>query len=195
MAGGRDYAAEYRRRKQRARELGFAGPRELAKARRPLRLADFGLLPDAARESRTAALRVVARARIEGTTVEATARELQVPMRVVRFWAGEALEPTRRGRTLPTPGDRLLRLRPLLVEGEDEVVFVAVRGSRAADRANRIFDVQWQYVSGRADESDLEEIRGLRVGGRTALSDPAQLAFLALANAIDPDIVYRELFE
>ena len=46
----------------------------------------------------------------------------------VRYWAAEALEPTRRGRTLPREGDRMLRLRPLIVVDANELVFVTVRG-------------------------------------------------------------------
>ena len=110
----------------------------------------------------------------------------------VRYWAAEALEPTRRGRTLPREGDRMLRLRPLIVVDANELVFVTVRGSRAADRADQVFDIQWRYVNGQADESELDTIEGVRIGGRTVESDPDRLLYLARANALDALEAYRE---
>lgn len=136
---------------------------------------------------------MVQRARLDRTTVEAAAAQAGVPMGDVRYWAGAALEPTRQGRTLPREGDRLLRLRPLLVEGESELVFVPVRGSRVADRADAVFDVQWRYVTGQADEAELDQIRGLRIAGRTVESSPDRLDYLARAGGLDADEVYREL--
>jgi transposase-like protein len=194
MAGRRDYKAEYRRRQQRARQFGF--PSYSAQRRAPRRLTgpgDFGRLPEAARESRSEAFRVVAFARRQQTTVEAAARELEVPVSTVRYWAPEALEPRRGGLTLPREADRLLRLRPLLLEGEREVTFVAVRGSRAADRADEVFNLQWQYVTGKADAADLERVRGVRIAGRTVETDPDRLGYLARAGAIDIPEAYRSI--
>jgi hypothetical protein len=194
MARKRDYSLEYQRRQRRAQELGFAS--ESARRRAPrqlMRPEQFALLPDSAREKRTHALSVVHRARVRRTTVEEAASELGVPMSTVRYWAGEALEPRRRGRTLPHRGDRLLRLRPLLVEGEDEIVFVPVRGSRAADRADAVFDVQWRYAVGAADEAEFEQLRGVRIGGRLVESDPDRIDYLARAGEINVPEAYREL--
>jgi hypothetical protein len=194
VASGRDYAAEYRRRKQRARELGF--PSDSARRLGPRRLghvSDFARLPESARASRSQALSVVHRARAQRTTVEEAANELGVSVRSVRYWAGEALEPTRRGRTLPRAGDRLLRLRPLILEGENELVFVAVRGSGAADRADAVFDLQWRFITGQADEAELDQIRGARIAGRVVESEPDRLEHLARAGTLDSDEIYREL--
>jgi hypothetical protein len=194
MAQRRDYQAEYRRRQQRARGLGF--PSYSVQRRSPRRLTspgDFGRLPEAARESRTDALRVLAFARDQQTTVEAAARQLDVPIATVRYWVPEALEPRRQGLTLPREADRLLRLRPLMLEGESEVTFVAVRGSRAADLADEVFNLQWQYVNGRADAADLERIRGDRIAGRTVEADPDRLGYLARAGAIDIPEAYRSI--
>jgi hypothetical protein len=194
MARRRDYAAEYERRNLRARMLGFRGEAARRMAPRHLRSAkDFRLLPEAARESRSRVLSVVHRSRGDRTSVEEQAAAAGIEMWEVRYWAAEALERTRRGRTLPTVGDRLLRLRPLVVEGADELEFVLVRGSRAADEADRIFGVQWRFITGQADETELDSIGGARVGGRTAESDPGRLEFLALAGAIDTLEAYREL--
>jgi hypothetical protein len=174
--------------------LGFES--EWARRQAPRRLrsvGDFGRLPEAARQSRTDALRVVGRARRERTTIEAAARAMGVDPAVVAYWAPEAIEPARKGWTLPNPGDRLLRLRPLLLEGDAEVGFVAVRGSRAADRADRVFDVQWRYANGQADESELAAIDGVRVAGRRVEADPERIRYLAAAGALNPEDVYQAL--
>jgi hypothetical protein len=194
MARKRDYRSEYRRREQRARELGFAGEWARRKApRRPRNVAEYALLPEAARSSRSASLSVVHRSRRGPMSVEESAAAAGVPMWEVRYWAADALQPTRRGRTLPRKGDRLLRLRPVMLEGESDVVFVAVRGSRAADRADAVFDVQWRVANDLADEFELEHIRGVRVAGRTVESDADRLRQLALAQAFNTDEVYREI--
>jgi hypothetical protein len=146
-----------------------------------------------ARQSRTDALSVLGRARHERTTIEAAAAAAGISPDIVAYWAPEALEPARQGWTLPRPGDRLLRLRPMLLAGEDEVTFVAVRGSRAADRADLVFDVQWRYANNQADESDLQQIAGIRIAGQQVEADPERLRYLAAAGALDTDEAYRAL--
>jgi hypothetical protein len=194
VAARRDYRAEYRRRQRRARQLGFESESQRRKAPRRLRtVGDFARLPEAARQSRTDALSVLGRARRERITVEAAARAAGVSPEVVRYWAPEALEPARKGWTLPRSGDRLLRLRPVLLEGESETTFVAVRGSRAADRAHAAYDVQWRYANGSADEDELRKLKGTRIGGQEVESDPGRIRYLAAAGALDPDPAYRSL--
>jgi hypothetical protein len=179
----RDYQREYQRRNLLARERGFVGYWQERRAPRQLRrVEDFVRLPESARHSRTEAMRVVGLARQERTTVEAAARKLKVPVGSVRYWAGDALEPTRQGRTLPRVSDGLTRLRPIFLVGEPEVVLVALRGSRAADRAHAIFAVQWMFITGEADTSSLEAIRGKRVAGRTVESDPDVLRRIGSAG-------------
>jgi hypothetical protein len=194
MAKRRDYAAEYRRRQELAKERGFESYwQERRSPRRLIRSQDFSLLPERARDSRTKALRVVSLARDEKTTAEEVAGRLGVPMRDVRYWAREALRPTRHGKTLPTRGDRIARLRPVIFEGDDESSFVIVRGSRAAERADFVFDIQWRFIAGHAEEAELELIRGLRFGGRVVESDPDRLEFLGRAGAIDIGEAYRDV--
>jgi hypothetical protein len=194
VAARRDYRAEYRRRQRRARQLGFESEAQRRKAPRQLRkVADFARLPEAARKSRTDALSVVSRARRERITVEAAARAEGVSPEVVRYWAPEAIEPVRKGWTVPRSGDRLLRLRPVLLEGESEVTFVAMRGSRAADRAHAAFDVQWRYANGSADEDELRQLEGTRIAGHKVEADPERLRYLAAAGALDTDDAYRGL--
>jgi hypothetical protein len=178
---------------ERARRLGFPSDAARRRAPRTLRkLADFRLLPEAARESRSRALSVVHQSRVFELWVEEAAAISGVRMWEVRYWAGEALQPSRRGHTLPREADRILRLRPLVVEGQDELVFVPIRGSRAADRADHVFDVQWRFVTGKADESELDTIRGIRIGGKTVKSDPDRLTYLGRLNALDTVEAYRE---
>jgi hypothetical protein len=194
MARRRDYAAEARRRNELAGERGFASYWQQRRA--PRRLSgpgDFALLPESARESRSKALSVIGHARAERKTAEEAAAELKVSMTTARYWAGEALEPQRRGRTLPTRGDRLTRLRPIVLEGQSEASFVVVRGSRAAERADAIFAVQWGYGTGQVDALELDSIRGLRVAGKTVEADPDRLLRLAQAGAIDLPEAYREI--
>jgi hypothetical protein len=190
----RDYAAEYRRRQELARERGFESYwQERRSPRRLLRSGDFSLLPYPVRDSRSKAERVIKLARAERITVEEAADRLHVPMQHVRYWMPEALRPTRRGKTLPTRGDRIARLRPVIFEGEDGSSFVTVRGSRATERADLVFDIQWRFIAGHAEEAELELIRGVRIAGRTVESDPDRLEYLGRARAIDVDEAYRDV--
>jgi hypothetical protein len=194
VAARRNYQAEYRRRQRRARQLGFDSEWQRRKAPRlPRSLADYRLLPEKARRSRTDALSVLNRARHQRMTIEAAAAAAGISPETVRYWAPEALEPARQGWTLPRPGDRLLRLRPVLLAGDDEVTFVPVRGSRAADRAHALYDVQWRYATGEADQSELHQIEGVRIAGREVEADPERVRYIAAAGGLDTDDAYREL--
>jgi hypothetical protein len=130
-------------------------------------------------------------ARESRLTIEEAASRDGTPAQVVRWWLPDALQPTRRGRTLPRHGDRELRLRAVLFEGDDRVEFVGVRGSHVAQRASRIFDVQWRYPHGEATDEELASIRGQRVAGRTVESDPARLVAMAEAGSFDIEAAYR----
>lgn len=193
MAGRRDYKAEYRRRQQLARERGFTGYWQARNAKRPRTTEGLARLPEAAREARKAAFRVVQIARQEKIPVEVAASRMGVPMAVVRYWAPEALAPATAGRTAVTKGDRLLRLRPVILEGSEGVEFIAIRGSRAADRAAAVFDVQWRYINGDASEAEVRRLAGLKVSGRPVESDPDRLEFIGVRGGFDADAVYREL--
>lgn len=192
MARRRDYQVEYRRRQELARQRGFSSYWQARHAKRPKSLEDLKELPLSARESRSEALRVVQVARQERIPADVAAARLGVPIGVVRFWVAEALEPTA-GRSAVKSADRLLRLRPMIREGGDDVEFVATRGSRVAQRATAVFDVQWRYIHG---DASLEEVRGLagsKVAGVPVESDPARLELIGLRGGFDTDAVYREL--
>jgi hypothetical protein len=194
MPRRRDYAAEYRRRQQCARERGFSSYWEQRQAPRRLRSArDLDRLPEAALESRTDAFRVLRLARERGISVEDAACQLGVSPSLVRWWLPEALQPTRDGRTLPTKGDRIVRARLLFVDidaGESELTWVTVRGPREADRAHGAFDVQWRFLAGRASEGELRGLRGLRIGGHSATWDPDRLEGAGRAGVDVPE-AYR----
>jgi len=189
----RDYRREYEERNRRAHERGFASYwKQRLAPRLPRRPADFGRLPEEARESRSAALGVVSRARDTGSSLEEAARELRVPMSVVRWWAPDAVGPTRHGRTFPTPADRLLRLRPVVVRGKG-LVFLPVRGSRQADLARAVWDVQWRFMHGEASVDELARVRDVRIAGEVVETDPDELERLGDSRRFDPDDPYREI--
>lgn len=194
MASKRDYKAEYRRRHQRARARGFSGyaqqRRFSAKLRSP---KDLARLPESARSARSDALRVLNLSRVQGISIEQAAHEDMLPVDVVRFWAGDALEPKRRGLTLARRGDRMLRLRPIFLTGVDAVRFVAIHGSRASDRAGEIFDVQYRFIQGEASLDELAGIAGERVAGRTVEADPGRLITIGEVGGADIVEAYREV--
>ena len=192
MGRSRDYRAEYRRRQERARLLGFTSYGQQRRAPRRLRrMSDFGRLPDAARESRTDALSVVRVARRDRIPIEDAAVQLGVSVEAVRWWAPDALTPSSGGRTFAKRGDRILRLRPVIVEGDSEVSFVTVRGSGAALGAEEAFDVQWRFITGQASEAELASIQGVRIGGQTVEADPDRLEAIAAAGGVDVPETYR----
>ncbi|MGH3427234.1 MAG: hypothetical protein ACRDQZ_06660 [Mycobacteriales bacterium] len=194
MARERDYRAEYERRQELARQRGFSGYWQQRTAPRTRRgQLDPTRLPGKAREGRRDALSVIHLARETGVSVEIAAALRGVPMQRVRWYAKDALGPTRNGRTMPTRADRMPRLRPVFVEGEDHVVFVTLRGSRAADRLADAFDVQWRYLHGDATDDEVRALAGLRAGGRRVEADPRRLDVIAALGEPNPDEVYREL--
>jgi hypothetical protein len=194
VASKRDYQAEYRRRQQRARARGFGGyaqqRRFSARIRTP---GDLGRLPERARAARSDSLRVLRLARDQRAPVEQVAREQQLSVDVVRYWAGDGLAPTRGGATYAKRGDRMLRVQPIILRGEDQVTFIAIRGDRATARAQRIFDVQYSFIEGHAGLDELQDIAGSKVTGREVESDPGRLAHIADAGGFDLIDAYREL--
>ncbi len=129
---------------------------------------------------------------IGGISVEEAARENQIPIQVVHWWGREGLEPKRGGVTLPKRGDRLLRVRAIILDDGDGVEFISVRGSNAAYRAQQIFDVQYRFIEGTASESELAGIAGRKVAGRRVESDPDRLEAIAAAGDLDVIEAYRE---
>jgi len=188
----RNHRAEYRRRQELARARGFRNYAEQRRAPRKIRNAkDLARLPLSARDSRSDALRVLRISREERLPIEAVARREGVPADSVRWWAPDALRPTRGGRTLPTIGDRLLRLRPIILEDAGGVDFVEVRGSAATGRVEDAFDLQWGFITGRVDASELERLRGVRATGRPVEANPERLREIAAAGGVDVPEAYK----
>jgi hypothetical protein len=183
---------KYQRDKALAAERGFGSVRAMrAMDRAPRGLEGLLGLPGPVRESRADADAAIRTARRERIPVEVAARRQHTSLATVRWFFPEALEPTRRGRTRPTRADRHLRVRTFI--SGDERVFVTVRGSKAADAAAEANALQWQFVHGRADERQLERLRGLRIGGRPVQADAGELMEVARRGEFDPDELYREL--
>lgn len=182
----------YERSKALASERGFTSVRTMRRANRlPRTAAELTGLPSPARGSRSAAVAAVARSRDRRLPLDVTGGLEGVSLATIRFWLPDAVGRTRHGRTLVTPADRHLRLRPLAVEGE--VTFVETHGSHAASRAMWAFGVQWDFIHGQATEADLARLRGLRIGGRLVEADPDVLEHLARAGEFRLDEQYREL--
>jgi hypothetical protein len=154
-------------------------------------LSDLLSLPEPARNSRAAADAAVRGARRERIPVEDSARRERTSVGTVGFWFPEALRPTRKGRTRPTRADRHLRVRTFI--SGDRRVFVAVRGSKAADAAADANALQWLYVHNRADARQLERLHRLRIGGHLVQADAGELLEVARRGEFDPDDLYREL--
>jgi hypothetical protein len=162
-------------------------------------IEDYQDLSESERTARSRALQALAIARREGRELEWAAGQAGASMDEVREWVGDALRPTRRGRTFAKPWDSLARVRPLFFvpESDDEpggLDFVVLHSSGEASEAERIFDDQYRFIEGTASRSDVERHRGKRVAGREVEADPEVL--IAIGEAGDADIVerYRELF-
>jgi hypothetical protein len=182
----------YQRDKELANERGFGSVRAMRVAeRRPTRLEQVLHLPEAARSSRAEADAVVRQARRQRLPIEPIAAANGLDRLTVLFWFPEALKPTRRGRTRVTRADRQLRVRTFI--SGDERVFVAVKGSRAADSAADANAAQWLFTHGKARRDDVERLGGLRIGGYLVQADPEILIEVARRGEFDPEDLYREL--
>jgi hypothetical protein len=92
---------------------------------------------------------------------------------------------------VPTRGDRLLRLRPIILEDAPGVDFIESRGSAATQRVEEAFDLQWAFITGRIDVSELSRLRGVRAAGRSVEADPERLREIAAAGGVDVPEAYR----
>ena len=184
--------SRYQRDKQLAAERGYPSVRAMRRTRpNPQRLEEFLGLPEPVRSARASAEAAIRRARRERTSVELAAGRERTSVATVRWFFPDAILPRRDGRTRPARADRYLRVRTFIAG--DRRVFVAVRGSRAADAAAEANALQWQYVHGRADPRQLERLRGLRIGGQLVQADPDELIEVARRGEFDPDELYRDL--
>ncbi|MGH2965987.1 MAG: hypothetical protein ACRDMH_11480 [Solirubrobacterales bacterium] len=190
----RNYKAEYRRRQRLARGRGFTSYAQQRRFSPKIGSArDLGRLPESARGARSEALHVVQVARERGISIEEAARQEGVAIEPVRWWARDALKPKRVGKTLPSKGDRLLRLYPVFLAGEPDLQFVEIRGSNAARRAQRVFDVQYRFIEGNASVEELRSLTGQRVAGRLVESDPERLEAIGERGGVDIPEAYREV--
>lgn len=179
MARRRDYAAEYRRRQERARAEGYrsywAKRTDLRQVRGPRDLRELSV---AEQEARARALETVSRMRSHDLSLTEAARQAATTPATVRRWAGASLVSEGR-RVRVRPGDRLYRR--MRVVGWDGPVVVDVRGSRVASLVGRHWDALGWYLS-TGDASRLEDLRGARVGGIEVLTDLQRIKELARAG-------------
>jgi hypothetical protein len=182
----------YRRDKKLAFERGFGSVRAMRRARRrPKTLADVLGLPESARRSRAEADAIVRQARSRRSPIEEIAAGRGMSPTTVEFWFPDAVQRRRRGKTRVRPADRQLRVRTFI--SGDRRVFVAVKGSRAADLAVEANAVQWLYVHGKARRGELDRFAGVRIGGYMVQADPDVLYEVARRGEFDPEDLYREL--
>jgi hypothetical protein len=165
----------HKRRNQLARERGFSS---YAQQRRYQRVAateaQMRRLPPGARSRRAEALDVIGRARRENLPVAEAAADLNVPMSAVAWWGAPALENPRVRKPKVLKGDRMLRVHPLIVEGELQLV--TTRGSQAARHASEAFRIQRAFIEGEPGAAaKLARLSGARVGGRTIETNPVLL--------------------
>jgi hypothetical protein len=83
-------------------------------------------------------------------------------------------------------------LRPLFLEGEDRVEFIEVSDELERLAASRIFDVQWDFIEGKATTDDLAKIARQKITGRTVQADPLRLALIADRGEADLPEAYKE---
>jgi hypothetical protein len=174
----RNYSAETRRRNELAKQRGFTSyAQQRRHAGRVHSLGEFKTLPAPARERRNKALQVIERARAEKIPVSQAAAEQDVPLAAVRWWAGDALDHRRAPEPQAKRADRLIRIRPAIVDGKVDLVIT--RGSNAARLADEAFATQVRYIQGNADPAELSRFRGKRVAGQVIETDPAALDEIA----------------
>ena len=179
----RDYAAEARRRDQLARERGFRSYGQQRRYGNAVRTgADYGALPQSARERRKTVLRAVDTARREKITVNDVLAREQLPTSAATWWAANAVTVSRKGVIRPTRGDRMLRVVPVFADGRLQVL--TVRGSNAAATATAAFVAQVDYIDTGLHPEDLDQFRGKRVGGQLIETDLAILDELGRQGAL-----------
>lgn len=177
MSRPRDHQAEYARRQEWARALGFTGYRQLRTAggRAVARLtgrAAWSALPADAQRSRDSALRVVAEMRASGTPLGAASARHGTTPDAVRFWAGPALSSTRSETATARPADRLYR--PMRALTDRGTVAVDIRGSKAAGTLGAYWNAVHHYLT-TGDTGPLDRFRDVRVGGITLTTNPRVL--------------------
>lgn len=160
-------------------------------ARRISSLKDYRGLSPQERESRVNALRAVGLARREGLSLDWAAGQVGSSIEEIKHWASEAVGPYRHYSYYPTASDEIPRLRPVIFKGGTD--FVLVKGSDAADVADSVFSVQWDFLHGRASADELGRLQGTRFGGREVEADPEALKRLAEAGDVDPPEIYGDL--
>jgi len=193
MTGRRDYAAETQRRNKLARDRGFRSYAQERRYSAKITSSDqVSALPKAAATRRADVLHVLDVARDRRITVNEAAAAEGVPLSAVTWWATDGLIPAKGGVLKVSRGDRLLRRRLLISDGE--IVLTVTRGSAAAKLVSDAWAVQWGYVHGDVPTSALDAFAGRRVGGHLVETDTAVLDEMARRGDLaDMPETYRAL--
>lgn len=167
----RNHKAAYVRRNQLARQRGF---RSYAEQRRYSRAvateSELRRLPETARERRAEALDVIEAARRDRLPVRQAAADRSVSLSAVMWWGEAAFEAPRSNEPRLVPADRLLRARPLVVDGELRII--TTRGSNAARKAQQALRLQRANLEGEPGAAKaLSKLAGQRVGGHRIETD------------------------
>lgn len=175
----RDHKAAYARRNQLAQQRGFHSYAQQRRYPRvPSNPPQLAVLPETARERRNDALAAVRLARSEQISLREAAVRQGVPMSAVTWWAEPALEAPRSAQPKVKRGDRLLRVHPLVVNGE--LTFIATRGSKAAAQARAAYRAQREFLEGRpGSQQALAHLTGVKINSHTVETDPDILETIA----------------
>jgi hypothetical protein len=159
---------------------------------RPVRsLSEWQQLSDAERDERSAALSAVALARREGRPLAEAATVRGSSVDAIYEWAPEAVQRGFLGIPVVTSSDSIWRLRLLYVDGELD--FVEAHGSDEAELAERIFELQWEWIHGDADAGrELQQYRDTTIDGRLVETDLDALRQIA-ARGDDPIDISNDL--
>ena len=192
MSRPRDHQAEYARRQERARALGFTSYRQLrtaggnAVARLTSRSA-WAALPANAQRSRDSALRVLAEMRATGAPLSAASGRHDATPDTVRFWVGPALSSQRSDTATARAADRLYR--PMRALTDQGTVAVDIRGSKTAGQLGAYWNAVHHYLT-TGDTGPLERFRDVRVGGVTLTADPQVLDHQAHLGELAFESIY-----
>lgn len=168
----RDNKSTYLRRNQLARQRGFKSYAQQRRHNRvPTTESQLRDLPDDARAGRAEALDVINAARRQGVSVVQAAADRRVPLASVVWWGAPALEAPRSKSPGLRKADRLLRVHPLIIDGELQIV--TTRGSNAARTAQNALRVQRAFLDGEPGAREaLVRLAGVQVGGHVVETDP-----------------------
>jgi hypothetical protein len=176
------------RRNELARAKGFRSYSEQRRYSAAVaNRAALAKLPPLARETRQAALDVLAEARRTGGDISAIAEREGITVDAVRWWTVGAVRKGNGGFSV-TGGDRLFR--PMFVYSAGKAEPVDVRGDKVASEIGRYHSAIQHYLR-TGDSSRLAKFRGKSVGGLELETDLDFIDELARRGSFTFESIYR----